>query len=143
MSDGISGLPYRTLAGGLTVHPIGIGCWAIGGPDTNLGLPMGWSTADDAASRRGLDTAYSLGANLFDTADVYGHGHSERLIGQLVTTVPRSSVILSSKVGYFTGTAAHACQPSHIRHQLEATLRQSNQATFCPLGRFTYRRSYP
>ncbi|ORT61935.1 aldo/keto reductase [Streptomyces sp. CB03238] len=117
-----SSLSYRTLTGGLRVHPVGIGCWAIGGPDSNLGLPMGWSTADDAASLRGLETAYSLGANLFDTADVYGHGHSERLIGQFVATVPRASVVLSSKVGYFTGTATHAYEPTHMRHQLETTL---------------------
>jgi methylglyoxal reductase len=120
MSD--NALAHRTLAGGLRVHPIGIGCWAIGGPDTNLGLPMGWSTADDTASLRGLATAYDLGANLFDTADVYGHGHSERLIGQLVATVPRDSLVLSSKVGYFAGTAAHAYVPTHMRHQLETTL---------------------
>jgi methylglyoxal reductase len=38
----IADLPARrTLACGLRVHPVGIGCWAIGGPDTNLGLPMG------------------------------------------------------------------------------------------------------
>jgi len=42
---------------------------------------MGWSTADEAASLRGLEVAYQLGANLFDTADVYGHGRSERLLG--------------------------------------------------------------
>ncbi|WP_062013175.1 aldo/keto reductase [Streptomyces hygroscopicus] len=122
MSDTTSAQPYRTLTGGLTVHPVGIGCWAIGGPDSNLGLPMGWSTGDDDASMRGLEAAYSLGANLFDTADVYGHGHSERLIGRLVETVPRDSVVLSSKVGYFTGTAAHAYEPRHMRHQLETTL---------------------
>jgi methylglyoxal reductase len=112
----------RTLAAQLTVHPVGIGCWAIGGPDHNLGLPMGWSTAEDTASRRGLETAYQLGANLFDTADVYGHGRSERLLGQLVRQVTRDSVVLSSKVGYFTGTAAHAYLPSAMRRQLETTL---------------------
>ncbi|MEI5098502.1 aldo/keto reductase [Streptomyces sp. PmtG] len=122
MTDTTTELPHRTLTGGLSVHPIGIGCWAIGGPDTNLGLPMGWSTANDAASMRGLEAAYSLGANLFDTADIYGHGHSERLIGQLVGNVPRDSVVLSSKAGYFTGTAAHAYDPTHMRHQLETTL---------------------
>ncbi|HEX2417104.1 MAG TPA: aldo/keto reductase [Micromonosporaceae bacterium] len=116
------GFPRRTLAKGLTVHPIGIGCWAIGGPDTNLGLPMGWSTASDAASLRGLETAYRLGANLFDTADVYGHGHSERILGRFLAGVPRDSVVVSSKVGYFSGTAAHAYLPSHMRHQLETTL---------------------
>ncbi|ADI10784.1 aldo/keto reductase [Streptomyces bingchenggensis BCW-1] len=122
MSDVTSSLPRRTLTGGLRVHPVGIGCWAIGGPDTNLGLPMGWSTADDAASLRGLEIAHSLGANLFDTADVYGHGRSERIIGRFVRTVPRDDIVLSSKVGYFTGTADHAYVPSHMRHQLDTTL---------------------
>lgn len=122
MSDSTSTLPYRTLTGGLTVHPIGIGCWPIGGPDSNLGLPMGWSTADDAASLRGLEAAYELGANLFDTADVYGHGRSERIIGRFLRTVPRRTVVLSTKVGYFAGTAEHPYQPSHMRRQLETSL---------------------
>lgn len=122
MNDSPGLLPRRTLSAGLTVHPIGIGGWAIGGPDHNLGLPMGWSTADDSASRRGLEVAHTFGANLIDTADVYGHGHSERIIGDFVRTVPRNSVVLSSKVGYFTGTAAHAYLPSAMRRQLETTL---------------------
>jgi aryl-alcohol dehydrogenase-like predicted oxidoreductase len=83
---------------------------------------MGWSTAEDAASRLGLGTAYQLGANLFDTADVYGHGRSERLLGHLVRQVARDTVVLSSKVGYFAGTAAHAYLPSAMRRQLETTL---------------------
>ncbi|WP_435057712.1 aldo/keto reductase [Streptomyces sp. bgisy060] len=112
----------RTLAGGLSVHPIGIGAWALGGSDHNLGLPMGWSTADDAASRRGLEKAYELGANLIDTADVYGHGHSERIIGDFTATVARDTVVLSSKVGYHRGTARHAYLPSAMRRQLETTL---------------------
>ncbi|MFD4004659.1 aldo/keto reductase [Streptomyces rubiginosohelvolus] len=83
---------------------------------------MGWSTANDSASREALDTAYRLGVNLFDTADVYGHGHSERLLGGLLREVPRSSVVVSSKVGYFSGTAAHGYHPSHMRRQLETSL---------------------
>ncbi|CAM5606145.1 aldo/keto reductase [Streptomyces diastaticus subsp. diastaticus] len=112
----------RTLARGLSVHPIGIGAWAVGGADNNLGLPMGWGTADDAASRRGLERAYELGANLIDTADVYGHGHSERIIGDFTATVPRDTVVLSSKVGYHRGTAQHAYLPSAMRRQLETSL---------------------
>ena len=43
---------------GIEVPALGIGCWAIGGPDENLGLPMGWSTGGDmAASIAGLETA--------------------------------------------------------------------------------------
>jgi methylglyoxal reductase len=117
-------IPTRQLgATGITVPAIGIGCWAIGGPDTNLGMPMGWSTgADEARSLAGLEAAWQHGARLYDTADVYGHGRSERLIGRLVTQVPRDEIVLASKVGYFAGTAEHGFEPRHMRRQLEQTL---------------------
>ncbi|MET8542571.1 aldo/keto reductase [Kitasatospora sp. NPDC004799] len=113
----------RTLARELTVNPVAVGCWAIGGPGHNLGLPMGWANVDERESLRGLRQAHYLGANLFDTADVYGHGRSERLIGKFLAGVDRDSVVLSSKVGYFAGTAEHAYERTHMRHQLETTLR--------------------
>lgn len=113
----------RTLGScGLEVSALGVGCWALGGPDTNLGLPMGWGSIDDTQAQAGLERAYGLGATLFDTADVYGHGRSERLLGWLVEQVPRESVVLSSKVGYFRGTAPHSYHPLHMRHQLEQSL---------------------
>lgn len=123
MTTPSGGLERRTLAGGLEVHPLGVGCWAIGGPDHNLGLPMGWSTADDTQARRGLERAFALGANLFDTADVYGHGHSERLIGRFLRGVPREEVVVSSKVGYWReNDNEHPYVPRHMRAHLERTL---------------------
>jgi aryl-alcohol dehydrogenase-like predicted oxidoreductase len=77
----------RLGSSGLQVSALGVGCWAIGGPAVNLGLPMGWSTADDKATLRGLLRAFELGATLFDTADVYGLGHSERLLGRFLRQV--------------------------------------------------------
>ena len=123
-SPNLAPLPVRRLgATGITVPALGIGCWAIGGPDDNLGMPMGWSTgADEARSLAGLETAWQLGARLYDTADVYGHGRSERLLGRLVSQVARQEIILSSKVGYFAGTAEHGYEPRHMRRQLEQTL---------------------
>jgi methylglyoxal reductase len=116
-------LPPRVLGRcGIEVSALGIGCWAIGGEDFNLGLPMGWTGADEAASIAGLEKAYELGATLFDTADIYGHGRSERLLGRLVAQVPRSSIVVTSKVGYFSGTAPHGYHPPHMRHQLEQSL---------------------
>lgn len=110
-------------ATGITVPAIGIGCWAIGGPDDNLGMPMGWSTgADEAQSLAGLETAWHCGARLYDTADVYGHGRSERLLGRLVAQIPRHEIVLASKVGYFAGTAEHGFEPRHMRRQLEQSL---------------------
>jgi methylglyoxal reductase len=117
-------LPTRTLGScGIIAPALGIGCWAIGGPDVNLGLPMGWdSGADKTAALAGLFTAWECGARLYDTADVYGHGRSERLLGRLVAQVPREEILLVSKVGYFAGTAEHGFHPGHVRRQLEQSL---------------------
>jgi methylglyoxal reductase len=119
-----SPLPVRILGRtGITVPALGLGCWGIGGPDVNLGLPMGWdSGADEAAAVDGLFTGWECGARLFDTADVYGHGRSERRLGRLVAAVPRADIVLVSKVGYFAGTAEHGFTPGHMRRQLEQTL---------------------
>lgn len=107
---------------GLQVSEIGIGCWPIGGPDWNLNMEMGWSGTDDEKSLAGLYRAFELGANHFDTADVYGHGHSERLLGKFLKNISRDDVIIGTKVGYFKGCAPIAYHPLHMRHQLEMSL---------------------
>jgi methylglyoxal reductase len=64
-----SALPLRTLGScGIEVPALGVGCWTIGGPDTNLGLPMGWGPVDEEQAVVGLANAFMLGARLFDTA---------------------------------------------------------------------------
>ncbi len=119
----MSQLERRVLGrSGLEVSALGIGCWAIGGKDWNLSLPMGWSGANDRDALEGLVRAFEIGATLFDTADIYGHGRSERLVGEFLRHVPRHEVVISSKVGYFQGTAPSAYHPLHLRHQLEMTL---------------------
>ena len=59
---------------GWKVSDISFGAWAIGGT---------WGTVDDKESLAALHHAIDLGVNFIDTADVYGDGHSERLIAQL------------------------------------------------------------
>lgn len=114
---------YRELGRtGLKVSEISLGCWAIGGPSWRDGEPVGWSGNNDEESMTGLRKAIELGINHLDTADVYGDGHSERLIGKLLKEVPRDRLIVGSKVGWFKGTAPHAMHPLQIRHQLEQTL---------------------
>jgi len=67
---------YRTLGRtGWKVSEISFGAWAIGGT---------WGKVDDRESLAALHRAIDLGVNFIDTADVYGDGHSERLVGQLV-----------------------------------------------------------
>jgi len=59
---------------GWQVSTVSFGAWAIGGT---------WGAVDDEASMAALHRALDLGVNFFDTADVYGDGHSERLLGRL------------------------------------------------------------
>lgn len=105
------------------VSALGAGCWTIGGPASNNGVPIGWDGVDENDAYAGLLRAHELGVTLFDTADVYGMGRSERLLGRLLGTVNRSSVVVSSKVGYFAGTGPHPYHPAQIRHQFATTLR--------------------
>lgn len=104
------------------VSALGAGCWTIGGPATNGGVPIGWDDVDPEHAYAGLVRAHELGVTLFDTADVYGLGRSERLLGRLVRDVGRDGLVLSSKVGYFAGTARHPYQPEQIRRQFDTTL---------------------
>ena len=116
-------VPYRTLGrSGLEVSEIGLGCWAIGGASWRNGSPVGWSGNNDEESIAGLRRGVALGINHFDTADVYGDGHSERLLAQLLQMVERERLVIASKVGWFKSTAPHPYHPLHIRQQLEMTL---------------------
>ena len=68
-------MQYRPLGRtGFSVSTISVGCWAIGGS---------WGKVNDEESLAALHRALDLGVNFFDTADVYGDGHSERLIARL------------------------------------------------------------
>ncbi|GAA0979157.1 aldo/keto reductase [Acrocarpospora macrocephala] len=119
----LADLPPRTLAGlGRPVSAIGAGCWTIGGPAVNGAVPIGWDGVDPEHAYAGLIRAHELGVRLFDTADVYGMGRSERLLGRLLRQTNRDDLVISSKVGYFAGTAEHPYQPGQIRRQLETTL---------------------
>jgi aryl-alcohol dehydrogenase-like predicted oxidoreductase len=107
---------------------LGFGCWAIGGPFGRPGSPAGWGEVDDAESiaaiRRGLD----LGVTLFDTADVYGTGHSERILGEALKH-DRDRVAIATKfgntfeegTGLMTGVDVSA---AYIRNACEASLRR-------------------
>ena len=82
----------------LKVSVIGFGAWGIGGPAMVGPTPIGWGEVDDAVSRNALLRAKELGVNFFDTADFYGLGHSEELIGE--TFGNTGDVIVATKVGH-------------------------------------------
>lgn len=117
---------FRILGkSGLRVSEIGLGCWAIGGPSwDDHGKQVGWSGSNDNDSILGLNKAYELGINHWDTADVYGKGHSERLIGKVFSeSIKRDDIILATKAGWFKGTAEHPYDPLLLKHQFEQSLK--------------------
>jgi aryl-alcohol dehydrogenase-like predicted oxidoreductase len=75
---------------GRTVSAIGFGAWAIGG---------GFGSVDDADSLRALHAAAEAGVTLYDTADVYGDGRSERLIAQFLRERSGETYFVATKMG--------------------------------------------
>jgi len=116
---------------GIQVSAMGLGCWAIGGPFTNMeGVPVGWSDVDDNESIRAIHRALDLGVNFFDTADVYGTGHSEEILGKALTE-RRDKVVIATKFGNVFDSETRQCtskdgSPEYVREALEASLRRLN-----------------
>ncbi|WP_320779153.1 aldo/keto reductase [Streptomyces sp. CRN 30] len=78
---------------------LGFGCWAIGGEWWSTdGEPLGWGTVDDDESVRAVHRALDLGVTFFDTADTYGAGHSERVLGRALGK-RRADVAVATKWG--------------------------------------------
>ncbi|MEA2709712.1 MAG: hypothetical protein QOF78_2313 [Phycisphaerales bacterium] len=80
------------------VAPLTFGAWSIGGPAEMGGKQIGWSGVNDADSIDALRAAHDAGINLYDTADAYGRGHSEVLLGRAFKGM-RDKVLISSKSG--------------------------------------------
>ena len=83
---------------GREVSALGMGCWAIGGPFWVDDLPLHYGQVDDEESVRAIHHALDLGITLFDTADVYGAGHSERILGRALGK-QREQVLIATKFG--------------------------------------------
>jgi aryl-alcohol dehydrogenase-like predicted oxidoreductase len=81
----------------LLVSEVGFGAWAIGGGAMIGNIPIGWGDADDTTSVKAIHAALDTGINFFDTADIYGLGHSEDLLGKIIGE--RKDVIIATKAG--------------------------------------------
>jgi aryl-alcohol dehydrogenase-like predicted oxidoreductase len=119
----------RTLGGSeIEVSALGLGCWAIGGRFSREGNAAGWGEVDDDQSAAGIRRGLELGVTFFDTADVYGTGHSETVLGEALGA-DRDSVAIATKFGNtfdegsgrITGADA---SPAYIRRACEASLRR-------------------
>ncbi len=121
----------RTLGrSGIQVSAMGLGCWAIGGPFLYMGSPAGWGQVDDDESIRAIHRGLDLGVNFFDTADVYGAGHSERLLARALTGRRQQAVIATKFGNTFDEATRRATgvgtSPDYIRQACEASLKRLN-----------------
>jgi aryl-alcohol dehydrogenase-like predicted oxidoreductase len=88
-------IPRRKLGHqGLEVSAIGLGC---------MGMSDSYDPSDEATNLRVLNAALDMGVNLFDTADMYGIGANERLLGKVLKT-RRAEVVLATKFGTVRGS---------------------------------------
>jgi aryl-alcohol dehydrogenase-like predicted oxidoreductase len=105
-----------------------MGCWAIGGPAWRDGNPIGWGEVDDAESIRAVHRALDLGVNLFDTANIYGAGHSEVVLGQALKGRREQAVIATKFTSTFDEATKQAGPPDvtadGIRRACDDSLRR-------------------
>ena len=92
-----SNVYLRTLGrSGIEISALGMGCWAIGGPFWSGETPNGWGEVDDEESVRAIHAALDAGVTFFDTANVYGAGHSERVLGRALAG-RRDKIVIATK----------------------------------------------
>lgn len=112
---------YRQLGDtGIRVSEIGFGGWGIGGTPMDA---RAYGPTDDKESLNALYKALELGITFYDTAALYGYGHSEKLIGEAFKG-DRQKVVISSKVGYKNFKGEQDFSPAYIRESLERSLKR-------------------
>jgi aryl-alcohol dehydrogenase-like predicted oxidoreductase len=106
---------HRNLGQGLAVSAIGLGC---------MGMSGTYGAAADDDSVRTIHRALELGIDFLDTADVYGDGHNERLVGRALEG-RRDEVVLATKFGnrrHPDGTRGIDGRPEYVREACDASL---------------------
>lgn len=115
---------------GMEVSALGMGCWAMGGTTiTSIAsgsAKFGWGDVDDNESIRTVHAAIASGVNFFDTSDVYGAGHSEKVLGRALEG-KRDKVVIATKFGYAFDAYTRQMigpdtSPQYIRRACEGSL---------------------
>jgi len=114
----LSGMERRTLGHGLEVSAIGLGC---------MGMSEFYGAGDEQESVATIHRALELGIDFLDTADMYGRGHNEQLVGRAIAG-RRDEVALATKFGIVRtdDPAARGVdgRPEYVRQACEASLRR-------------------
>lgn len=107
----------------LWLTPVGLGTWAIGGPD----WIAGWGAQDDDEAVAALVRGIDAGLNWIDTAAVYGRGHSETLIGRALRQIESDCPLIATKCGRVVqpgGSVRGVLSPDAIRRECEESLHR-------------------
>lgn len=104
---------------GLSVSPVSFGTWQLS--------PRFWGEQPKAAVMAAMGEALKLGINFFDTADAYGDGYAESVLGEFLASVPRDEVVVATKVfNHYNldGSRYPDLSPAHIMTRCEASLKR-------------------
>jgi myo-inositol catabolism protein IolS len=114
---------FRLGRTGLYVNRVALGTWSYGGLNRVGENDVGWAGHHPDDAHDALEEAYRMNIRHWDTADVYGDGRSEELIGNMWKEVPRHDVVLATKVGWDPGPHGHFYHPQWMRERIERSLR--------------------
>ena len=114
---------------GAEVSAISLGTWSYGGANKSGKLPVGWAGQSNNDSTSALKRAWELDINHWDTADVYGNGRSEQVIGSMWKSIPRNNIFLATKVGWDRGYKKRWYDIDVMRQNMERSLK--NLKTDC------------
>ncbi|MBC8467157.1 MAG: aldo/keto reductase [Candidatus Marinimicrobia bacterium] len=107
---------------GAEVSAISLGTWSYGGANKSGKMAVGWGGQTDDNSKAALKRAWELDINHWDTADVYGNGRSEQVIGSMWSTLPRNDIFLATKVGWDRGSKKRWYDMNVMRKNMERSL---------------------
>jgi len=109
-------MKYRQIGRwGMSVSAVGLGSWLTYG-----------GSVEEATARACMHRAYELGVTFFDTANVYGGGRAEEVVGRAIKDFARDSIVLATKVYFPMGRGPNdsGLSRKHIRMQIDASLRR-------------------
>ena len=102
---------------GVNVSRISLGTWSFGGASVSSNnQPVGWAGQTEIDSQLALQKAHEVGINHWDTADVYGNGISESIIGTMWNKVSRNEIFLATKIGWDMGSYDHWYHPMPVSY---------------------------